>query len=94
MDKVITTSGFEYEVEADAADDLEVFEAIRSATDPDVPSMEKVHSLFKAFRLIIGDEQDKALRAYLKEKHGRIKTSDYRREAEEVFAKLNGPKKK
>jgi hypothetical protein len=94
MDKIITTSGFEYQIEPDAADDLEVFEAVRNASSPDVPAMEKIHSLFEAFRMIIGDEQDKAVRAYLKEKHGRLRTSDYKNEAEEVFIKIGGNKKK
>lgn len=94
MDKIITTSGFEYQVEPDAADDLEVFEAIRESSSPETPAMEKVSALFRAFRMIIGEDQDKAVRAYLKEKNGKCRTSDYRMEAEEVFRKLGGTKKK
>ena len=94
MDKIITTSGFEYQVEPDAADDLEVFEAIGESSSPETSAMGKVSALFRAFRMIIGEEQDKAVRAHLKEKNGKVRTSDYRKEAEEVFRNLGGSKKK
>lgn len=94
MATITTKSGFEYQIEPDAADDLEVFEAIRHASMPEASAMEKVNSLFEAFRLVIGEEQDHVLRAYLKEKNGKIRTSDYRAEAEEVFSKLGNTKKK
>ena len=94
MNTIKTKSGFEYQVEEDAMDDLEVFDAIRAASDPDLSGMEKTAAFFRAFQGIIGDEQDKALREYLKEKNGKVKTSDYRKEIDDFFTNLNKPKKK
>jgi len=94
MDEIITKSGFKYSFEPDAMDDLEVFELVRKGNDPDLPQIEKMHAMFEAFKLIIGEEQDNALRAYLKEKHGKVRTSDYKAEAEEIFLGLAKSKKK
>ena len=94
MDTIKTKSGFEYQIADDAMDDLEVFEAIRSANDSDLSGMEKTSAYFNAFQGIIGKDQDKALREYLKKKNGKLKTSDYRMEIDDFFASLSKPKKK
>lgn len=94
MDIVTTSSGFEYQLEPDAADDLEVFEAIKEASTEGTPDMDRADALFRAFRAIIGEGQEKKLRAFLKDRDGRVRTSAYRKEAEEVFSRLGKDKKK
>jgi hypothetical protein len=73
-------------------DDLDVFEAIREANDPNTTAMGKTSALFRAFQHIIGAEQDKALREHLTAKSGKVKTSEYKTEVEEFFASFNKKK--
>ena len=94
MDEIITKSGFKYTLEPDAMDDLEVFDQVRKANNPDIPQIEQMNAMFEAFRMVIGEDKDKALREYLKEKNGKVRTSDYKKEAEEIFISLASNKKK
>lgn len=92
MNKVTTKTGFEFQVESDAMDDLEVFEAIRNANNPDISAMDRTAAVFEAFRHIVGEEQDKALREHLKATNGKLRTSEYKAEIEDFFANFNKKK--
>lgn len=89
-----STSGFEYSLDQEAMDDLEIFDLIRAANSPDNSAIEQADALFKAFVLVIGNDQDAALRTFLKERDGKVKTSAYREELAEVFTSLGKNKKK
>ena len=97
MDKIMTftsASGFVYSYEPDAMDNLELFEYIRTANDPGESSVVQLDAAIKAFICIIGEDQNKELRAFLKERDGKIKTSAYRKEIAEVMNHLGNAKKK
>lgn len=94
MNTIKTKSGFEFQVEEDAMDDLEVFEAIKKASDPNLSAMDKTAAYFEAFRMTVGEEQDIALREHLKAQNGKVRTSEYRKEVDDFFSNLNKPKKK
>ena len=89
-----SSSGFEYHLEDDARDDLDLFEAMKTANDPEASVFEQKSAFLTAFRILIGQEQDRALRDYLKAKDGRVRTSTYFSEASEVFASFGNDKKK
>ena len=91
---VTTSSGFEYRVDKDALDDMEVFEDLMTMEDPNATKPEKMRATNRAFRLLIGDEQKKKLDAYLKERDGRVRISAYQREIVELFRSMNDGKKK
>lgn len=97
MDNMISftsKSGFKYSIEQDALDNLELFEHIKIANDPNESSITQLDAAIKAFVCVIGPEQNEKLRAYLKEKDGKIRTSIYRREIGEVLNSLGEAKKK
>ena len=81
-----SSAGFEYELQDDARDDLDIFEELLKANAPEASAFDQKAHFLAAFRILIGEEQDRALRGYLKEKEGRVRTSSYFREASEVFA--------
>ncbi|MBQ9031866.1 MAG: hypothetical protein IJ106_10505 [Parasporobacterium sp.] len=91
---ITTSSGYTCSIDADAMDDLEVFESIRKMQDPSSSSFVQLGALFHAFQKLIGEEQDAALRQFLAEKEGKVRTSSYKREAEEVFSEAAKNKKK
>lgn len=91
---VTTSSGFEYHVDKDALDDMEIFEDLMTMEDQNASKPEKMRATNRAFRKLIGDEQKTQLDSYLKQKDGRVRISAYQREIVELFRSLNEDKKK
>ena len=89
----VSESGFEYQLAPDAKDDYDFFMAVRKANDPDASKFDQQAAYLDAFKALIGDEQDKALRKFLKERDGKVKTSAYFKEAMEVIANSGNKKK-
>ncbi len=88
MYEITTSSGFTYQIEPDAMDDMEVFEDIMTMENPDNNDAVKISATNRVFRYILGDKQKKELDKYLKQKEGKVKISTYQKEIKEVFQKL------
>lgn len=88
MYKITTASGFEYEIDPEAMDDMEVFEDIMTMENPDENEAVKVAATNRVFRHVLGAPQQRKLNRYLKEKEGRVKISTYQNEIREVFQRL------
>lgn len=91
---ITSTSGFTYEVDKDAFDDMEIFDDLLLMEDPEVSQAKRLHAMTRVFRRMIGEEQKTALDAFLKERDGKIKISEYNKEIRDLFAGLNEDKKK
>lgn len=91
---ITTSSGFEYEVEAGALDDMEIFEDLMTIEDPDASKPARMRATTRAFRKLIGEEQTKSLEGFLRSRDGRVRISAYQKEILELFASMNNGKKK
>ena len=91
---VVTSSGFEYVVDRDALDDMEIFEDLMTMEDPDALRPVKMRATNRVFRALLGEEQKKRLDEFLKEKEGKVRISSYQREIIELFRSMNASKKK
>lgn len=88
MAMIRTTSGFEYNIDPEAMDDMEVFEDIMTMENPDNNDAVKIAATNRVFRHILGTSQQKELNKFLKAKEGKVKISTYQREIKEVFQQL------
>lgn len=88
MTKITTTSGFEYEIDPDALDDMEVFEDLMAMENAENNDAVRVAATNRVFRHILGVNQQKALNKHLKAQEGKVKISTYQREIKEVFQRL------
>lgn len=77
--KGTTKSGFAYEIDDAATDDMELFEAI---CEVDGGSM---NAIPRVLTMLLGQEQKKALYDHLRGKNGRVKASDVFSELEDIF---------
>lgn len=91
---ITTPSGFTYEVDKDALDDMEIFDDLILMEDPEVPQAKRMFVTTRVFRRMIGDEQRKALDEFLKERDGKVRISAYQKEIHDLFNGLNKSKKK
>ena len=91
---ITTSSGFTYEVDRDAFDDMEIFEDLIVMEDPDVPQAKRLFATNRVFRKMLGPEQTKKLDAFLKERDGKVRISAYQREIKDLFTSLDESKKK
>ena len=98
MDKntytITTSSGFSYEVDNDAFDDMEIFDDLMIMEDPEASQAKRLNATNRVFRKMIGAEQQKKLDAFLKERDGKIRISAYQQEIKELFSGLDNNKKK
>ena len=93
MAKITTSSGFEYEIDPEAMDDMEVFEDMMAMENPDNNDAVKIAATNRVFRHILGSSQQKELNKFLKAREGKVKISTYQREIKEVFQGLGELKK-
>ncbi|MBP5170334.1 MAG: hypothetical protein ILP14_14220 [Oscillospiraceae bacterium] len=93
MTTIKTSSGFEYEIDPEAMDDMDVFEDIMMMENPDNNDAVKIAATNRVFRHILGPTQQKALNKHLKALEGKVKISTYQREIKEVFQQLGELKK-
>lgn len=70
--KGVTTKGFNYVIDAEAFDDYETFEKI-CALDRDENNIALVTEVFEA---MLGKEQYKELKEFMRKENGRISTRD------------------
>ena len=92
--KITTSIGFEYEIDRDILDDMELFEDLMTIEDPDAGKVERTRATNRIFQRLLGDEQKKRLDDFLKARDGRVRFSAYQREIFDVFASMSGDKKK
>ena len=92
--KITTSSGFEYVVDKDAMDDMELFEDLMTLEDPEAAKPERMRATNRIFHRLLGNEQKERLNAYLKERDGKVRISVYQREILELFAAIKDGKKK
>lgn len=64
-----TESGFEFELDDEVLDDWELLECFREIDNGNE------EYIIDAAKLLLGDEQYEALKAFIKSKHGKIKAS-------------------
>lgn len=93
MATIKTSSGFEYTIDPEAMDDMEVFEDLMAMENPDNNDAVKIAATNRVFRHILGASQQKELNKFLKSKEGKVKISSYQREIKEVFQGLGELKK-
>ena len=91
---ITTSSGFEYHIDRDNLDDMEIFEDLMTMEDPDTPQVKRTFATNRVFQRMLGDEQKQALEAFLKLKEGRVRISTYQREILEIFQGMDEAKKK
>ena len=76
-----TKSGFEYEIDSEAVDDWELVEVL-SESNPN--SGEYIQTV----KTVLGADQYKGLKAYLKDKEGKVKITSMLREFEEIISSV------
>lgn len=81
MKEGTTSTGFAYTIEDERLDDYETFELLCELDEG------KTAVLPKVIKALLGDEQEKALRAHLKARDGRVSTTAMMAEVSEI---LNG----
>jgi len=91
---ITTSSGFTYEVDKDAFDDMEIFDDLMLMEDPDVPQAKRLFATNRVFRRMLGEKQRKALDEFLRARDGKIRISAYQKEIQELFTGLDEAKKK
>jgi len=91
---ITTSSGFTYQVDKDAFDDMDIFDDLIVMEDPDASKAQRLFATTKVFRRMIGDEQKQALDEFLRNRDGKIRISAYQKEIGELFSNLNESKKK
>lgn len=89
-----TESGFEYKVNENAFNKLEVFEKLVELRKPGTHKIEQRALNIELFDMIIGDEQKAALRAFLKERDGELLITEYEKEINDFFVKYQQLRKK
>ena len=92
--KVQTQSGFQYEIDKDAMDDMELFEDLVTMEDPEVIQAKRLAATNRVFNKLLGEAQKNKLNAFLKERDGKVRISAYQREIREIFEAMNDDKKK
>lgn len=83
-----TSKGFDFAVEEDALDDIELLEGL---TLLDKGEMAPLSDIFVG---LLGKEQKKALYDHLRGENGRVKASDAVAQLAEIFAALSEQSKK
>lgn len=81
------SNGFELEIDENGLDDWEILEILCDLDEGKFGKMPKV------FSALIGEEQFVALKAYLKEKDGKVRISAMQNVLAEMFATLKEGKK-
>jgi hypothetical protein len=84
--------GFEFEVDTDALDDMEVYQELRILQKGE--GLDKTDALYRIFERTAGEDQIKAFKEYLTARDGKVKRSLYDNAAGEVFKALADNKKK
>ena len=79
MIKGKTKSGFDFELEDEVLDDYELLEALCSVDHGNYSDVAKL------IEMLLGEEQKEALKAHLKNRDGRVKTSAIMNEISEIF---------
>lgn len=74
-----TATGFNYEIDPEVFDDMDFIDL---ACEVDDRAPEKLGTLYS---LALGDDQYKALKAHVKERCGRAKVSEVKKEMDEIF---------
>lgn len=77
-----TKTGFEFSIEDTALDDWELLEVLADIDDG------KTQKIGTAIKLLLGDEQAKALKEHCRNDEGRVPTSAMMAEVGEIFAEL------
>ena len=75
-----TSSGFAFSLPADAADNMELIDALADAMDDNPVAISRV------CRLFLGDETRKALYDHLRESDGRVPTGAVMDDLKEIFS--------
>lgn len=91
---VTTSSGFEYTIDKDALDDMEIFDDLMTIEDPEASKPERMRATKRVFQKLLGEEQKERLNEFLKKRDGKIRISAYQKEIRELFARINDDKKK
>lgn len=91
--KVTSENGLEYTIDQDVLDDMELFEDLMTIEDPEATAVEKTRATNRVFDCLIGAEQKAKLDAFLKERDGRVRFSEYQKEIASVFSGLKTAKK-
>lgn len=86
MIKGVTTSGFNFTLDEDALDDYELLEAICSVDHGNYSDVTKM------VHLLLGSEQESELKAFIKNRDGKIRTSSMMIEIKEIFNACNAGK--
>lgn len=89
-----TSSGFEYKIDKDNLDDMEIFNDLMIMEDPETPQVKRIFATNRVFQTLLGDEQKKALDEFLKNKDGKVRISVYQKEITEIFHAMDENKKK
>lgn len=75
-----TESGFEFELEEEVLDDWELLECFRNIDKGEA------EYIIDAAKILLGEEQYEKLKIFMKEKHGRVKSSLMAVEIANIFS--------
>jgi hypothetical protein len=82
-----TSTGFEYQFDEQALDDMRFVDILTAVIDDETPLLDKLHGTAELIRLLLGDEQKKALYRHIGEQHGgRVPRADLEKALEEIMS--------
>jgi len=82
-----TASGFAYEFDPEKANDLHVLDHVVTMASDTASVLEKTKALLALPRMLLGEEQTKALYAHLAQLHdGRVPPAELERELTEILS--------
>lgn len=86
MIKGITSTGFEYEYDAERLDDMRFVDVLAVVVDPKGPAFEKIAGLSQLLTMILGADMKKALYEHIGKKYkGRVPRADLQQALEEIM---------
>lgn len=87
MRKGTTKTGFPYELDESAADDMRLVDALSVCMSDESDSFEKISAASRAAELLLGSRQKKALYDHIGQSHGgRVPAAELMNELEDIMS--------
>ena len=92
--KFRTLTGFEYTIQAKNIQDMRFLDALVSMEDPALTEAERVVSMVRVIRMMLGEEQKEALYAHVTKLHGWADPAAVGAELKSIISNFDESKKK
>lgn len=89
-----TSSGFEYELNTKNLQDVRFLDALVEMEDPSTKEEQRVVSMIRVIRMILGTEQKDALYARIEKQYGWVPPAAVAKELKDIIGNLSESKKK